>query len=207
MQGIPGIPVSSPVFRIQRRHVIERSPRAEEHAVFDRSAVRLHGQALTPFTIPTAHMWCLRMEKRDDTPHVVLFHDADNARCMVRAIASFEKREKRLPRRYDDMRALFRAHYRGEGASWGKGKGPVDGGRLHVQVCEMGRMFEWAMVRRIGILAIGRVYQEEGDAASVPFQVPVTVYSPDPASDFSVGLTDAFLEDFGWQMLSEADDV
>lgn len=203
------------VYRIQQRHVVDRSPSAAEHAAAHRSAANLFGHAPTPFTLPTTHVWSLqKCDPADEgsTPHVVLFHDADNARCMVRALTSYSRREKRLPRVYEDLKDVFRSHFRDlevpvrGGGSRGFGGKASSEDDLHVDACDYDAVSGWAAARRIGLLVFSKIKREEG-GRGVRFIVPATFLSPadtDSAVEDGEVQREAFVQDFGWQ-LSDVD--
>lgn len=195
-------PTPPPVYRIQRRCVVKRSPSAAEHAAVDRAGANLFGHAPTPFTLPTTHVWSLRVAEHG-SPHVVLFHDADNARCMVRALGSFAKREKRLPDHYNDLRDVFKSHYRPLEVATRKAGGGGGDEELHVEACDLDEVAAWAAHRRIGVIAVAKITRAETADGPRAFQVPCTIVSPDPHAE--VDQKGAFAEDFGWQMGGDDD--
>ena len=201
------------MFRIQRRSVVERSPSAAEHATVDRSAANLFGHSPSPFTLPTTHLWCIQRHAYD-VPHVVLFHNAENAACMVRALVSYAKREHRLPSLYADLRDVFSTHYsevHARGRNRPRSRTPPHtaaaaaeaeaGEDLHVHPCDLDDMTRWASNRRFGIVAVAKIMRSDALGA---LQVPYEITSPDP--DVNIDQSVAFMEDFGHQLFRGDDD-
>ena len=98
------LPLPTVVHRLQRRHAIQRSPAATEHACSNAA------QNAT-FSLPTVHVWCVRVA-HSDRPHVVVFADEKDALATARAISSFTRSTRRVPQSEGDLRSLFGYHFK-----------------------------------------------------------------------------------------------
>lgn len=192
MASFPLTPPST-VYRIQRRHAVDRSPANIEHCASDRFAANVMGHSLTPFTLPTTHIWSLTLADCD-FPHIVLFHDAKNAHAMVRALRSFARKEMCMPQHYNDMRRVFQSHYMP--SFWASDDGDMED--LHVAECDFKEISDWASMRRIGVLAIATIGTSNNEPEG-SFQVPITTITPNEDQQ-DVDAEIAFNEDFEWQM-------
>lgn len=216
--GSGGLMATQPVkmHRIQRRHVIGRSPCEAEHMVTDRWSASFGGfgglgglgGSVTPFTVPLAHVWSLRVAGSEQ-PHIVLFHSKSDATVVTRAMATFKRENKRLPDHYNDMHALFTEHYC-EAEKAVKSNKPLRGRRPNAQnamsVEEV--LFEdvvrWVAARRMGLLVISKIVRsDEGRKA---LEVPTSLFTPDYELS-AVESEYAFREDFGWQLQTMFDEL
>lgn len=180
------------VHRIKRQQVVRRSPCNGEHRLDG-----VDGLWPTSFTVPTTHVWSLRVADADQ-PHMVLFHDARDAAAVMRALASFNRIERRLPDHYNDLRALFTEHFLEAKPVAPRGRPAKTA--LSTEEVDFEAVVRWTAARRIGLVIISKIARENREMT-----VPTTTFTPilDMSDDEAAEAAFAAVrEDFGWQMAS-----
>ena len=187
------MPLPAIVHRIQRRQVVIRSPCASEHT--GRASVSTLDP--TPFTIPTVHMWSVRLSV-SDKPHVVIFADVNDAQNTARAIASFSRSTKRVPQTESDLRSLFCYHFKPDTP---RPRSRPQTRSLHAESCDLTDVVKWTASRRIGILAITKIKRDASGGAVVEYAFE-TNDNDDMDADI---LANAVRQDFAWQLPTTRD--